>query len=38
MDKNRIISSTEALSLKEIPNRLVIIGGGVIGIERGSLY
>ncbi|AID37386.1 dihydrolipoyl dehydrogenase [Candidatus Walczuchella monophlebidarum] len=38
IDKNRIISSTEALSLKEIPNRLVIIGGGVIGIEIGSLY
>lgn len=34
----RIISSTEALSLQEIPERLVVIGGGYIGIELGQTY
>ncbi|MBS1629522.1 MAG: dihydrolipoyl dehydrogenase [Bacteroidetes bacterium] len=38
IDKQRIISSTEALVLKEIPKHLVIIGGGVIGVELGSVY
>lgn len=37
-DKERIISSTEALSLKEIPKHLLIIGGGIIGLELGSVY
>ena len=37
-DKKRIITSTEALELKEIPKHLVIIGGGVIGLELGSVY
>ncbi len=37
-DKERIITSTEALSLKEIPKHLVIIGGGVIGLELGQVY
>lgn len=37
-DKERIISSTEALSLKEIPKHLIVIGGGVIGLELGSVY
>lgn len=37
-DKKRIISSTEALELKEIPRHLVVIGGGVIGMELGSVY
>ena len=37
-DKNRIITSTEALSLKEVPKHLIIIGGGVIGLELGSVY
>ena len=37
-DKERIISSTEALSLKEIPKHLIVIGGGVIGIELGTVY
>lgn len=35
---NRILSSTEALSLSEIPKRLIIIGGGYIGIELGQMY
>jgi len=37
-DKKRIITSTEALSLKEIPKKLIVIGGGVIGLELGSVY
>ena len=37
-DKERIISSTEALELKEIPKHLIVIGGGVIGLELGSVY
>ena len=38
IDKDRIISSTEALKLKEIPKHLIIIGGGVIGLELGQVY
>lgn len=38
IDKERIITSTEALNLKEIPKHLVVIGGGVIGLELGSVY
>jgi dihydrolipoamide dehydrogenase len=34
----RIISSTEALSLEKIPDHLIVIGGGVIGLELGSVY
>ncbi|MFT5131194.1 MAG: dihydrolipoamide dehydrogenase [Rhodothermales bacterium] len=34
----RIISSTEALCLEKIPDHLVVIGGGVIGLELGSVY
>ncbi|MGS0527766.1 dihydrolipoyl dehydrogenase [Zobellia nedashkovskayae] len=38
IDKERIITSTEALTLKEIPKHLIIIGGGVIGLELGQVY
>ena len=38
IDKQRVISSTEALNLKEIPKHLVVIGGGVIGMEMGSVF
>ena len=38
VDKERVITSTEALKLKEIPKHLVIIGGGVIGLELGQVY
>jgi dihydrolipoamide dehydrogenase len=38
IDKTRIITSTEALNLKEVPKHLIIIGGGVIGMEMGSVY
>ena len=37
-DKDRIITSTEALKMKEIPKKLIVIGGGVIGLELGSVY
>ena len=38
IDKKRVISSTEALTLKEVPKHLIVIGGGVIGLELGSVY
>ncbi|MGH2622598.1 MAG: dihydrolipoyl dehydrogenase [Sphingobacterium sp.] len=38
IDKKRIITSTEALNLKEVPKHLIVIGGGVIGLELGSVY
>ena len=38
IDKKRIITSTEALALSELPKSMVIIGGGVIGLELGSVY
>ncbi|WP_026776536.1 dihydrolipoyl dehydrogenase [Polaribacter sp. Hel_I_88] len=38
IDKDRIITSTEALKLKEVPKHLIVIGGGVIGLELGSVY
>ena len=38
LDKERIITSTEALKLTEVPKHLVVIGGGVIGLELGQVY
>ncbi len=38
IDKKRVITSTEALGLKEIPKHLIVIGGGVIGLELGQVY
>lgn len=38
IDKKRIITSTEALELKEVPKHFIVIGGGVIGMELGSVY
>jgi dihydrolipoamide dehydrogenase len=38
MDKERIMTSTEALKLPEIPKHLIVIGGGAIGLELGSVY
>ena len=38
IDKKRIITSTEALELKEVPKHMIVIGGGVIGMELGSVY
>lgn len=37
-NKDRIITSTEALSLKELPKEMLIVGAGVIGLEMGSVY
>ena len=37
-DGDRIITSTEALEITEVPKRMTIIGGGVIGLELGSVY
>ncbi|MDP4820594.1 MAG: dihydrolipoyl dehydrogenase [Saprospiraceae bacterium] len=37
-DKKRIITSTEALNIQEVPAKMVVIGGGVIGLELGSVY
>lgn len=38
LDKERVITSTEALKLTEIPKHLIVIGGGVIGLELGQVY
>ena len=38
IDKKRIITSTEALTMTEVPKHLILIGGGVIGLELGSVY
>ena len=38
LDKERVITSTEALKLKEIPKHMIVIGGGVIGLELGQVY
>ncbi len=38
IDKKRVITSTEALEMTEVPKHLMIIGGGVIGLELGSVY
>src|SRR5215475_1793851 len=37
-DSERVVSSTEALSLPEVPKHLVVIGGGAIGLELGSVW
>ena len=37
-DKKRIVDSTGALELEEVPEHLVVIGGGVIGLELGSVW
>ena len=38
LDKKRVITSTEALNLRTVPKHLIVIGGGVIGVELGSVY
>mmetsp|Transcript_5747 Transcript_5747/g.8477 ORF Transcript_5747/g.8477 Transcript_5747/m.8477 type:complete len:280 (+) Transcript_5747:451-1290(+) len=38
IDKERVITSTESLKLKEVPKEMIGIGGGVIGMELGSVY
>lgn len=38
IDEGRVVSSTGALSFTEVPKKLALIGGGVIGLEMGSVY
>lgn len=38
IDEETVVSSTGALSLKEVPNRMIVIGAGVIGLELGSVW
>merc|ERR1711865_1242068 len=38
VDEETIVSSTGALTLKQIPKKMIVIGGGVIGLELGSVY
>ncbi|MBS0473002.1 MAG: dihydrolipoyl dehydrogenase [Proteobacteria bacterium] len=38
IDEDRIVSSTGALALKEVPKRLLVVGGGYIGLELGSVW
>jgi len=38
IDEKRIVSSTGALDLAEVPKKMVVIGGGVIGLEMGSVW
>ena len=38
VDEDTIVSSTGALSLKKVPKKLIVIGGGVIGLEMGSVW
>lgn len=38
IDEKQIVSSTGALDLKEVPKKLAVIGGGVIGLELGSVW
>jgi dihydrolipoamide dehydrogenase len=37
-DGERIVSSTEALSFTEVPERLIVVGGGAVGLELGSVW
>ncbi|CAG9316603.1 unnamed protein product [Blepharisma stoltei] len=38
IDENRVLSSTGAMQLAEVPKKLLVIGGGVIGLELGSVW
>jgi dihydrolipoamide dehydrogenase len=38
IDETRVVSSTGALALKEVPKRLLVVGGGYIGLELGSVW
>ena len=38
IDEQQIVSSTGALSLQKVPEKLVVIGGGIIGLEMGSVW
>ena len=38
IDEDRIVSSTGAIALKDVPKRLLVVGGGYIGLELGSVW
>ncbi|CAO1615990.1 unnamed protein product [Parajaminaea phylloscopi] len=38
IDEEQIVSSTGALALKKVPEKMIVIGGGVIGLEMGSVW
>ena len=38
IDEKNIVSSTGALSFSEVPKELIVIGGGYIGLEMGSVW
>ena len=38
IDEKMIVSSTGALKLEKVPNKMVVVGGGYIGLERGSVW
>lgn len=38
IDEEQIVSSTGALSLKQVPEKMIVIGGGIIGLEMGSVW
>ncbi|MBL1240665.1 MAG: dihydrolipoyl dehydrogenase [OCS116 cluster bacterium] len=38
IDEDKIVSSTGGLELKEVPKKLIVVGGGVIGLELGSVW
>ena len=38
IDERRVVSSTGALELQQVPKRLVVVGGGYIGLELGSVW
>ena len=38
IDEKKVVSSTGAISLPKVPKKMVVVGGGVIGLEMGSVY
>lgn len=38
IDEEYVVTSTGALALKKIPKKMIVVGGGVIGLEMGSVY
>ena len=38
IDEQKIVSSTGALKLEKVPNKMVVVGGGYIGLEMGSVW
>ncbi len=38
IDEKLIVSSTGALDLKKVPNKLIVVGGGYIGLEMGTVW